>query len=65
MNEGPAGGRSHRTPIIALTANAMSHQADAYRAAGMDGVVAKPIEVSQLFAALQKMLDGSPTEAAA
>jgi PAS domain S-box-containing protein len=40
-----------RTPIIALTANAMSHQTDAYRAAGMDAVVAKPIQVGELFAA--------------
>jgi PAS domain S-box-containing protein len=54
-----------RTPIVALTANAMSHQAEAYLAAGMDGVVAKPIEVGQLFAALQKVLEDSPMEAAA
>ncbi|MCR5876265.1 ATP-binding protein [Phenylobacterium sp. J426] len=32
-----------RTPIIALTANAMAHQVEAYRAAGMDGFVAKPV----------------------
>jgi CheY-like chemotaxis protein len=54
-----------RTPIIALTANAMSHQAEAYLAAGMDSVVAKPIEVGQLFAALQKVLEETPAEAAA
>jgi PAS domain S-box-containing protein len=54
-----------RTPILALTANAMSHQAEAYLAAGMDGVVAKPIEVGQLFAALQKVLEDSSMEAAA
>ncbi|HWA62153.1 MAG TPA: ATP-binding protein [Caulobacteraceae bacterium] len=41
------------TPIIALTANAMTHQTAGYRAAGMTGFVAKPIEVSQLFAALE------------
>ncbi|MFI4976003.1 MAG: ATP-binding protein [Caulobacterales bacterium] len=40
------------TPVIALTANAMTHQADAYRAAGMNGFVAKPIEVTQLFEAI-------------
>ena len=34
-----------RTPIIALTANAMTHQVKEYLAAGMDGFVAKPIEV--------------------
>ena len=42
-----------RTPIIALTANAMSHQLAAYRDAGMDDVVAKPIEVGRLYAALE------------
>jgi PAS domain S-box-containing protein len=46
-----------RTPIIALTANAMAHQAQAYFDAGMDGFVAKPIEVGQLFAALQRALE--------
>jgi signal transduction histidine kinase/ActR/RegA family two-component response regulator len=44
-------GRS-RTPIIALTANAMAHQVQAYRAAGMDGFVAKPIEFRKLYEAL-------------
>ncbi|HEV2532661.1 ATP-binding protein [Phenylobacterium sp.] len=41
-----------RTPIIALTANAMTHQLESYRAVGMDLVVAKPIQVEELFAAL-------------
>jgi len=54
-----------RTPILALTANAMSHQAEGYLAAGMDGVVAKPIEVGQLLAALQKVLEDASMEAAA
>ncbi|WP_309089231.1 ATP-binding protein [Phenylobacterium sp.] len=52
-----------RTPIIALTANAMSHQVQAYHAAGMDGFVPKPIQIATLYAALQGALDGS--EAAA
>ncbi|MEO6377685.1 MAG: response regulator, partial [Caulobacteraceae bacterium] len=38
-----------RTPIIALTANAMSHQIAAYFDAGMDGHIAKPIEARKLF----------------
>jgi len=46
-----------RTPIIALTANAMSHQIQLCRAAGMDGHVAKPIESARLFAALEAALD--------
>ena len=39
--------RRGRTPIIALTANAMAHQLQAYTDAGMDGFVAKPIEVAK------------------
>jgi signal transduction histidine kinase/CheY-like chemotaxis protein len=41
-----------RTPIIALTANAMAHQVAEYAAAGMDGHVAKPIEAASLYAAI-------------
>ena len=48
-----------RTPIIALTANAMAHQVAEYVDAGMDGFVAKPIEVGRLFAALQAVLGAS------
>ena len=46
-----------RTPIIALTANAMSHQIAAYLAGGMDGYVTKPIEAAKLFEALEQVLD--------
>ena len=38
------------TPIIALTANAMKHQAESYLEAGMNAVVAKPIQVAELGA---------------
>jgi CheY-like chemotaxis protein/anti-sigma regulatory factor (Ser/Thr protein kinase) len=47
-----------RTPILALTANAMTHQVNEYVAAGMDGHIAKPIEASKLFAALEDVLSG-------
>jgi CheY-like chemotaxis protein len=52
-------GRS-RTPIIALTANVMSHQLAEYIAAGMDGHVAKPIEAGRLFEALEAILGDAP-----
>ena len=48
-----------RTPIIALTANAMAHQVAEYMAAGMDGFVPKPIEVGRLFEALQQVLEAA------
>jgi PAS domain S-box-containing protein len=58
-DEEAATGR-RRTPIIALTANAMSHQAETYQASGMDAVVAKPIEVARLYAALEAVLEEAP-----
>ncbi len=45
-----------RTPIIALTANVMSHQIEAYARAGMDGCVSKPIEATALLAAIESAL---------
>ena len=41
-----------RTPILAVTANTMPHQLASYRAAGMDGVVSKPLNITDLFAAM-------------
>jgi signal transduction histidine kinase/CheY-like chemotaxis protein len=46
------------TPIIALTANAMQHQQDSYRAAGMTGFVPKPIEITSLFQAIAEAMAG-------
>ncbi|HKP78773.1 MAG TPA: PAS domain-containing protein, partial [Phenylobacterium sp.] len=37
------GGAAAATPIVALTANVLAHQRQAYLDAGMDGVVGKPI----------------------
>jgi PAS domain S-box-containing protein len=53
-----------RTPIIALTANAMTHQIADYVAAGMDDHVAKPIEASRLFSALEHALQQADAGAA-
>jgi PAS domain S-box-containing protein len=46
--------RRRRTPIVALTANAMAHQIAEYMAGGMDGFVAKPIEIGRLFDVLNE-----------
>ncbi len=51
--------RLAHTPILALTANAMVHHQAEYRAAGMDGFVAKPIQVSELVAAMEGALAGA------
>jgi signal transduction histidine kinase/AmiR/NasT family two-component response regulator len=45
-----------RTPIIALSANAMAHQVKEYMEAGMDGHVSKPIELGKLHTALESAL---------
>jgi signal transduction histidine kinase len=56
--------RRPRTPILALTANVMAHQAEDYRAAGMDGVVAKPLQRGQLVAVIEAALsEGRKTAA--
>jgi CheY-like chemotaxis protein len=41
-----------RTPIVALSANAMKHQVAEYLAAGMDAHLAKPIQIDRLYATL-------------
>jgi PAS domain S-box-containing protein len=48
-----AGLERPRVPIIALTANAMPHHERECRAAGMDALVAKPIDVRALVAAIE------------
>ncbi len=57
-----------RTPIVALTANALTHQVQEYLAAGMDDHVAKPIEIAKLYEAISGALTaaatGGPTRAA-
>ena len=54
-----------RTPIVALTANVMSHQLAEYRNAGMDAHIAKPIDLATLFEVLNLVLkDPSLTLAA-
>jgi signal transduction histidine kinase/ActR/RegA family two-component response regulator len=50
-----------RTPIVAVTANAMTHQISEYVAAGMDGVVAKPVDVANLFNAIELALAAAAT----
>ncbi|MGZ3378157.1 MAG: ATP-binding protein [Phenylobacterium sp.] len=52
-----------RIPIVALTANALTHQVDEYLAAGMDGHVAKPIEIAKLYEAISAALTAAATGA--
>ena len=65
--EAERGGRP--TPILALSANVMSYQVEEYLTAGMNGFVAKPIEMTALVAAMEAALaepaDGVAQSAAA
>ena len=54
-----------RTPILALSANVMTHQVADYIACGMDGCIAKPIEVEKLYAALGAALEPPAADKAA
>ena len=51
-----ASGHLPRIPILALTANALTHQVEAYLAAGMDGHIAKPIDLTRLYDAINSAL---------
>ena len=61
-----ASGRS-RTPIVAVTASVLSHERALYAEAGMDSLVAKPIEAPRLVQALAEVLsiDGEEEAGAA
>jgi CheY-like chemotaxis protein len=51
------GGMAAATPIVALTANVLSHQRLAYLEAGMDGVVGKPISPAALLAEIARLAE--------
>jgi CheY-like chemotaxis protein/HPt (histidine-containing phosphotransfer) domain-containing protein len=49
-----------RLPIVAITANAAPADIERYRAAGMDDVLSKPLELSQLGATLARWMPPAP-----
>jgi len=54
-----------RTPIVAVSANAMAHHVKEYLAAGMDGHVAKPIELVKLHTAIEAAISAVAAREAA
>jgi len=50
------------TPIVAVTANAMTHQVSGYLAAGMNEVISKPINIDQLFAIIAGVAAAAPAQ---
>jgi len=59
------GGPASQTPIVALTANVLSHQRAAYLDAGMDGVVGKPISPSVLMGEIARLSQAGHEETVA
>jgi signal transduction histidine kinase/ActR/RegA family two-component response regulator len=53
-----------RTPIIAVSANAMAHQVEEYLSVGMDSHVAKPIQINRLQEALEAALSAPEPDTA-
>jgi len=51
---------AHRLPIVAITANAAPADIESYRTAGMDDVLSKPLELSQLGATLARWMPPVP-----
>jgi len=54
--------RGTRTPIVAMTANAMAGDREMCLDAGMDGYVAKPVRKDALFAELDRVVGGGGTD---
>ncbi|WP_434617731.1 ATP-binding protein [Azospirillum sp. B2RO_4] len=57
-------GAGSRLPIVAITANAAPADIESYRAAGMDDVLSKPLELSQLAVTLARWMPPVPADAA-
>jgi PAS domain S-box-containing protein len=54
-----------QAPIIAMTANAMAHQLEQYRRAGMDGAVSKPLSPAAIIAEIGRLVQAEDAPAAA
>jgi CheY-like chemotaxis protein len=48
-----------RIPVIAMTAHAMKGDRERFLEAGMDGYIAKPIDIEQLYEAVEKVAPGA------
>lgn len=55
--------KSAGTPIIAVTAHALSDEIASFRKAGMDGYISKPVNRAELISAIADVLDDDRPEA--
>jgi len=53
------GGDAAQLPVIAMTADVMTHHQKNYQAAGMDGFVPKPFAPSQLLNEIIRLASGA------
>ena len=51
-----AGGASHRSRLVAVTASAFTHERDRWLACGFDDVIAKPVLCSRIYQVLSSLL---------
>lgn len=58
-------GTSRHIPIIALTAHTMKGDRERCLEAGMDGYVTKPVNASELFAAVERVAGANPARSPA
>jgi len=58
-------GEAGATPILAMTANALAHQTRSYLAAGMNGVVSKPLSPGALVAQIMALVGDAHVDHAA
>ena len=56
-----ARGNGEHVPVIAMTAGVTAHEREACTASGMDGYVAKPVQLANLEAALLRWLPPQET----
>jgi len=64
LRQWEAGHGGARTPVIAMTANALGGDDQRCLAAGMDDYIAKPVKIERLGGALARWLPGPPESAA-
>jgi len=60
MRRGEAGGAARQLPVVALTANALSHDRDLCLQAGMSHYLSKPFDPEQLMVVLDQVIAGKP-----